>query len=109
VASNALQFLFPSWFQLDPRFRNLAGGGTFGGLSGVVYAVFGYLLAKTSYDREPGLRIPNDTIVLLLIWLVACMTGWLGAIANTAHVAGFLCGFVIGAVPKTWRTIRAGQ
>jgi GlpG protein len=103
VASNAMQFLLPSWFQFDPRFRGLIGGGLFGGLSGVVYAIFGYLLAKTSYDREPGLHIPNDTIYILLIWLVVCMTGWVGSIANTAHVVGFLSGFIIGAAPKAWR------
>jgi GlpG protein len=107
VVSNVLQFLLPSWFQLDPRFRNLVGGGVFGGLSGVVFAVFGYLLAKTTYDREPGLRIPLDTIWMLLIWLVVCMTGWIGGIANTAHVAGFVCGFIIGAAPKTWRKLTA--
>jgi GlpG protein len=105
VVSNTLQFFLPTWFQFDPRFRGVIGSGIFGGLSGVVYAVFGYLLAKTSYDREPGLHIPNDTIYMLLIWLVVCMTGWFGAIGNTAHVAGFVCGFVIGATPKAWRQL----
>ncbi|HMP01955.1 MAG TPA: hypothetical protein PKC45_05585 [Gemmatales bacterium] len=35
--------------------------------------------------------------MMLLIWLVVCMTGLLGSIANTAHVAGLVVGMAWAA------------
>jgi len=75
-------------------------------MSGVCYALFGYLMAKTLYAPEPGLHIPKDVIISMLVWLVICMTGQIGPIANTAHAAGLVIGFTIGVLPKAWKKIR---
>ncbi|MGC8640422.1 MAG: rhomboid family intramembrane serine protease [Isosphaeraceae bacterium] len=68
----------------------------FGGLSGVGYAMFGYLWMKGQYEPEQGMILHPNTITLMLLWLVLCMTGWLGPIANAAHVVGLVVGVIFG-------------
>jgi rhomboid protease GlpG len=68
----------------------------FGGLSGVGYAMFGYLWMKGQYEPEQGMILHPNTITMMLFWLVLCMTGLLGPIANAAHVAGLLIGVMFG-------------
>ncbi len=70
----------------------------FGGLSGVVYALFGYLWMKGQYEPEQGMILHPNTITTMLLWLVLCMTGLLGPIANAAHVVGLLVGVAFGAL-----------
>ena len=60
----------------------------FGGLSGVVYALFGYLWMKGQYEPEQGMILHPNTVSTMLMWLVLCMTGSVGPIANAAHVVG---------------------
>ncbi len=103
LASNFAEFYFPWVFEFRPDFRNSIGAHLFGGMSGVNYAFFGYLLGKTYFGREPGLKIPQDVIYMMLFWLVLCMTGWIGGIANTAHVAGLGVGLVVSQGPWAWR------
>lgn len=68
----------------------------FGGLSGVVYALFGYLWMKGQYEPEQGMILQPNTITIMLLWLVLCMTGMVGPIANAAHVMGLLVGITFG-------------
>jgi GlpG protein len=89
VASNLGQYYF----------MDLYGPGTvhsFGGLSGVGYAMFGYLWMKGMYEPEQGMILHPNTISTMLIWLVLCMTGLLGPIANAAHVVGLVVGILFG-------------
>jgi GlpG protein len=68
----------------------------FGGLSGVGYAMFGYLWMKGQYEPEQGMILHPNTITMMLLWLVLCMTGLLGPIANAAHVVGLIVGVMFG-------------
>lgn len=106
VVSNVMQFFLPTLFDLHAHKEIMIGSNLFGGMSGVAFAMFGYLVAKTIYAPEPGLRLPQDTIASMLIWLAICMTGMIGSIANTAHVAGLGAGFFIGVMPKLWKMLR---
>lgn len=106
VVSNTVQYAIPASFALHSKMRVIFGGMYFGGMSGVIYAYFGYLLAKTLYAPEPGLRIPRDTIYIVIGWFFLGMTGYAGPIANTAHAAGLAAGYAIGAAPKVWRQLR---
>jgi len=106
IVSNVMQFFLPTFFDLQPPKGILIGSPVFGGMSGVDFALFGYLVAKTIYAPEPGLRLPRDSIILMLVWLVICMTGKIGSIANTAHVAGLGVGFLIGVTAKLWKKLR---
>jgi GlpG protein len=89
ICSNVAQHLYPHAFE----FVQLRQGSTvFGGMSGVLYSMFGYLWMKTRFDYDPKLHLPPDLIAMMLIWMFVCMTGLVGPIANTAHVAGLAVG-----------------
>ena len=77
----------------------------FGGMSGVLYGLFGYLWMKGRFEPELGLALSPRLILLLIGWLFLCMTGVLGSVANTAHVAGLAVGMVIGVAPYLWRRL----
>ncbi|MGL6116437.1 rhomboid family intramembrane serine protease GlpG [Plesiomonas sp.] len=73
----------------------------FGGLSGVVYALVGYLLICGERAPERGVAIPRPLAGFMLVWLVF---GWFDlfglSIANTAH----LIGLITGALLALWDT-----
>jgi GlpG protein len=68
----------------------------FGGMSGVVYGLLGYIWIRGKLDPASGLFLHPTTVVTMLVWLVVCFTGLLGPVANTAHVAGLLVGMAWG-------------
>jgi GlpG protein len=70
--------------------------GIFGGMSGVVYALFGYVWMKGLYQPEQGMILHPSTVQIMLMWLLLCMAGFIGNIANAAHVAGLIAGVVLG-------------
>lgn len=74
-------------------------GPVFGGMSGVVYALLAYSWLSQRFYPERGLMIPSAVMNFMLAWLVLGYTGFsevvgLGKMANTAHLAGLLSGFV---------------
>jgi GlpG protein len=66
------------------------------GMSGVIYALFGYVWMKGMYQPEQRMGVPPNTVNLMLIWLVVCMTGYIGPIGNAAHFIGLAVGVVAG-------------
>ena len=83
-------------------FSNLAqylvDGPQFGGMSGVVYALAGYVWMRGKHDRASGLFLDQQSVTILLVWLVVCFTGLVGPVANIAHFAGLVSGMAIGRV-----------
>jgi GlpG protein len=77
-------------------------GPMFGGMSGVVYALLGYVWMRGKYDPASGLFVPPPTVTMMLIWFVAGWTGILGPIANMAHGAGLVLGMAWGYF-SSWR------
>ena len=73
-------------------------GANFGGLSGVVYALVGYLWVVSTKAPQMGLTIPRQIVGFMLIWLVLGYMQPFMAIANTAHLAGLIAGVGIGWV-----------
>lgn len=73
-------------------------GPSFGGMSGVLYGMLGFIwvYSKMSPDFEYGL--PKRDITIMLGWLVLCLTGFLGPIANTAHAAGLYMGIILALI-----------
>jgi GlpG protein len=72
------------------------GGPDFGGMSGVVYGLFGYVWIRGKVDPGSGLIMDRRNASMMIIWLVFCFTGWVGPIANGAHGAGLLMGMAWG-------------
>ncbi|MDF2155983.1 rhomboid family intramembrane serine protease GlpG [Vibrio sp. CAU 1672] len=73
-------------------------GANFGGLSGVVYALLGYLWVIGYRLPHLGLTQPKPIIVFMLVWLVLGFVQPFLAIANTAHLVGLLAGIAIALV-----------
>ncbi|MBS9777910.1 MAG: rhomboid family intramembrane serine protease [Gammaproteobacteria bacterium] len=67
--------------------------GLFGGMSGVVYALLGYIFVlKKIKPSYPGF-IPDNIAYFLIGFMVISSLGLFGdSIANTAHVIGFFVG-----------------
>lgn len=79
------------------------GPSLFGGMSGVLYALLGYLWIRNWLAPHPALALPRGVIGFMLVWLLLCLTGIIdmfmrGSIANAAHVSGLLVGMALGAV-----------
>jgi GlpG protein len=82
AASNAAQYFI--------------AGPLFGGLSGVVYGLLGYIWIRGKYDLSFGMALHPTTVTIMSIWFVLCWTGLLGPIANWCHTAGLLMGMAWG-------------
>ncbi|WP_392562286.1 rhomboid family intramembrane serine protease GlpG [Orbus sturtevantii] len=72
-------------------------GPDFGGLSGIVYALMGYVWLYGEVSPSSGLRFERTMIFIAVIWLLAGYTGILGPIANTAHLVGLIVGLLLAA------------
>jgi GlpG protein len=75
------------------------GPSGFGGMSGVNYGLFAYVWVKGRYQPYLGLGISQQSTMILVAWLFLCMTGWVGPVANTAHVVGLLVGGAVAYAP----------
>ena len=82
-------------------------GPLFGGLSGVVFAVLGYTWLWDQLSSRPLFRLPKALFGFMMFWLALGYTGalefvGLGAIANTAHLAGLLSGMAFALISRLW-------
>jgi GlpG protein len=68
----------------------------FGGMSGVVYGLLGYIWMKGKFDPASRLALHKSTVTLMIFWFFFCFTGLAGNVANGAHAAGLLVGIVWG-------------
>lgn len=86
-------------------FDSGGSGRYFGGMSGVVYGLFGFIWMKSRLDPGSRLYLSQGSVFWMLGWLVLCMTGSMGPIANTAHVVGLIMGMAMGAAPTYWNAM----
>ncbi|MEZ0148408.1 MAG: rhomboid family intramembrane serine protease [Candidatus Reddybacter sp.] len=75
----------------------------FGGLSGVVYGLVGYVWIRNRIAPTPLLNVQPGIIYMLIGWLLICLFGIVdvfiqGGVANGAHVSGLLIGMLAGAL-----------
>lgn len=88
AVSNVIQYQF-------------SGPSLFGGLSGVLYALLGHIWLFQWLAPTPAYRMPRGVLVMMLVWLLLCLSGLVsllgfGEIANGAHVGGLLVGCCSG-------------
>lgn len=74
-------------------------GPLFGGMSGVVFALLGYAWLWDRRNPSKAIGLPPALLGFMVVWLVLGYSGLLegmglGAIANTAHLAGLIAGLV---------------
>jgi GlpG protein len=102
---------FAAMVLLLAAFSNLAqyiisGHPHFGGMSGVVFGLLGYVWVKTRYEPRLGLYLGPTTMTTAMIFFVLCFTGAMGPIANWAHAAGLGMGLLLGYAPLAFRRRR---
>ncbi|MGV8842385.1 MAG: rhomboid family intramembrane serine protease [Pseudomonas sp.] len=78
-----------------------SGPSLFGGLSGVLYGLLGHCWIFQKLAPSSAFRLPQGVLVMMLVWLLLCLSGLItalgfGAIANAAHVGGLLIGCLTG-------------
>ena len=88
VASNLGQYLW-------------SGPSLFGGMSGVVYGLLGYVWIRNKVSPRPELAIPPGLLGFMLFWLLLGMSGIIelfmsSGIANAAHAVGLVTGMILG-------------
>ena len=74
----------------------IASGPLFGGMSGVVYGLVGYIWIRGKFDPMCGLYIHKHIVIMMIAWFFLCLTGIMGSIGNTAHAVGLGVGVVWG-------------
>jgi GlpG protein len=75
-------------------------GPVFGGMSGVAYALFGYIWMQAHYVPNSGFFMPPQMLFMYVFWFFLCMTDTVGPIANAAHGAGLVVGCLFGVAPR---------
>ncbi|MFD2189264.1 rhomboid family intramembrane serine protease [Pistricoccus aurantiacus] len=73
----------------------------FGGMSGVDFALLGYVWLMAYRAPQSGFFVPQMLVVFMLGWMVFTMTDMaesvgFGNVANEAHLGGLLVGLVVG-------------
>lgn len=87
------------------------GSAWFGGLSGIVYGVMGYVWWNARYNARSGYQIPPWLLSLSLVWVLLGMLpipeswGW-PQMGNGAHLGGLVIGVITALVCQRgqWRT-----
>ncbi|PTQ87893.1 rhomboid family intramembrane serine protease GlpG [Agitococcus lubricus] len=75
-------------------------GVGFGGLSGVVYGLLGYIWLYPILNPKVGFRLRPAIVIFMIVWLMIGYSGILdnvlGQFANSAHLIGLLTGVGLG-------------
>ncbi len=94
-AGTGLQVMLPAKETLPELLQALSGSAFAIGASGAVYGLFGYLWIRPHIEPSYPIQLSQGNIMLMLGWLVLCMTGMVGPIANGGHLGGLIAGMVI--------------
>lgn len=81
-------------------------GPFFGGMSGVVYGLFGYAWVRGRLDPTSGLYLRPDVALWMMGWFVFCLVTPALNVANWAHGGGLLIGGGLGYLATLFKPRR---
>ncbi len=81
--------LIPLTFEIHPNPQ-------FGGMSGVVYGLFGFVWLKSRLDPLSGFFMSQQTVTILVVWLLLGTVVGSLRMANVAHGMGLAIGAAFG-------------
>ena len=84
----------------------VAAGPMFGGMSGVVYGLFGYAWVRGRLDPTCGLYLRPDIAFWMIGFFVICALGLIPNVANWAHGGGLATGAALGYLGFTLDRLR---
>jgi GlpG protein len=85
----------------------LATGPSFGGMSGVVYGLLGYIWVQIRAGANSGYVLRRRDVITCVGWFFLCWSGLVGPIGNWAHTAGLVGGLAWGYVEAAAARSRA--
>ena len=71
-------------------------GPAFGGMSGVVYGLLGYIWMQGKFDPASKLSLEPQTVIFMIVWFFLCLFSLVGNVANTVHGVGLVVGIIWG-------------
>ncbi|WP_109077754.1 rhomboid family intramembrane serine protease [Aggregatibacter kilianii] len=85
--------------------QNMVSGPAFFGLSGVVYAVLGYVFVLDKLNRQTDFEVPDGFFNMLVVGILLGFAGPLVDIniGNTAHISGLLVGILLAFTDRNIR------
>lgn len=89
--NNLFIFIFASGI-FSNLFQYFFTGPNFGGMSGVLYGLLGFLWVKQNIDSDFEYSLPKRDIYLMIGWFFLCLFGIFPKIANFAHAGGAFIG-----------------
>lgn len=75
----------------------VTGSYFFGGMSGVVYGLLGFIYLRGRFDRRFTIRIHPSIMNFMLIWLVLGFVVF-SSVANFAHLGGLVSGALLAVL-----------
>ncbi|MFC1731023.1 rhomboid family intramembrane serine protease [candidate division KSB1 bacterium] len=81
-------------------------GPNFGGMSGVVYGLLGYIWFRGRYDPASGLELNPTIVKFMIVWFIICLTGIIGNVANVAHGTGLASGMTWGYISGNYAVMK---
>ncbi len=78
----------------------------FGGMSGVLYGMVGYIWLRSQCDPGSGLMLSPMTLGVMLVWFFLCLFKIIPGVANGTHAVGLVMGIIWGAFPMLKRILR---
>jgi GlpG protein len=83
-----------------------SGSPLFGGMSGVDFALFGYVWMKGLYEPELGLALHPNTVLFMVLYLGFTSLGGVSHMAHAAHLVGLAVGVLAGVSPYLVDSLR---
>jgi GlpG protein len=79
--------------------------GNFVGISGVLFGLFGYRLAKSRWEPRMGIFVMEQEVVFMLCWLLLGVLDLFPEVrmANTAHISGWIGGMALAYLGMLWK------